>query len=504
MTSQATNCPYCNSAVAVPDGLSSGQRISCTRCGESFAYRAISVPNTAVTTAPSPGYSARKPGGLAGPSVVEAPVRPLSNRTVALLVVGVMIVMASIALLFALDTESVRREHDHHLPKSKAISIALIELVALGSYVLCLFAAWFVGWNRRERPVVEQRPWSRLSGLFGLFILLQLVALLGYMTYNARRERPVEAAPTPVKTVPPAELAALGYLPDDVDVIIGVHFAEAQDNAIGKELLGRMQTGPEELGIQDVAGWTGLKLDDIDHAVLGVRLDEGLLMGFVLVVRSRSPVDQEKVQQTLKTKPKQDLDGHTVYPYALTLKVPALKQRGFDKLPAYIWFADDHTLVVAKEFKPIPLTPRVGCEHLSRADLRTLLKERMGRTAQVWIAGHFESWDDFQGLANFAKAPELEAQLATLSKTRTLGIWLTCGEDLMLGAAFDCTDEASAKALQAKLTPTKPGEAMPLGLRADAGPLSRALIESLKTTQDGTWVQLQARASADAVRAPAK
>jgi hypothetical protein len=436
-------------------------------------------------------------------STVEPPARPLSNRTIGLIVVGVMIVMASIGLLFALDTESVRREHDHFLPKSKTFSIALIELVALGSYVLCLFAAWFVGWNRRDRPDVEIRPWSRLSGLFGLFILLQLVALLGFMMYNARRERPVEAGPSAVQTVPPAELAALGYLPNDVDAIIGVHFAEARDNAIGKELLGRFQTGPDELGIQSVAEWTGVKVEDIDHAVLGLKLDD-LLMGFALVVRTRTPVDQEKVRENLKTRAKQELDGHTVYPYSLDLKVPALQKAGFNKLSAYIWFADDRTLVVAKDFKPIPLKPHVGCEHLSHADLRTVLKERMGRSAQVWLAGHVETWEELQALANFAKNPELEEQLATLSKTRTLGIWLTCADDLTLGAAFNCTDEASAKTLQTKLTPKKPGEAMPLGLRADASPLSKALIESLKTTQDGTWVQLQARASADAVRAPAK
>ncbi len=445
MTSQATNCPYCNSSVAVPDDVSSGQRISCTRCGESFAYRAVSVPNTAVSAAPSPGYSAHEPGLMPAASTIESPVRPLSNRTIGLLVVGVMIVMASIALLFALDTESVRREHDHHLPKSKAISIALIELVALGSYVLCLFAAWFVGWNRRERPVVEQRPWSRLSGLFGLFILLQLVALLGYMTFNARQGsgRSVEdAGPPAVKTVPPAELPALGYLPDDVDAILGVHFAEAQDNVIGKDLLGRIRTGPDELGIQSIAEWTGVKMEDIDHAVLGIKLDD-LLMGFALVVRTRTSVDQAKVRETLKTRAKQELDGHTVYPYSLNLKVPALQQAGFNKLTAYIWFADDHTLVVAKDFKPIPLTPHGGCEHLSHADLRNLLKERMGRSAQVWLAAHVETWEELQALAKFAKAPELETQLATLANTRTLGIWLTCADDLTLRAAFDCTDEAS-------------------------------------------------------------
>ncbi len=499
MTSQAINCPYCNSSVVLPDEVASGQRISCTRCGEAFAYRAISGPSSAISAAPPSGYSARQ----STTSTVEPPVRPFSNRTVALFVVGVMIVMASIALLFALETESVRRAHDTHLPKSKALSIAIIELVALASYVLCLFAAWFVGWNRRERPVVEQRPWSRLSGLFGLFILLQLVGFLGYVTYNARRERPVEAAvPTPVKSVPPAELAALGYLPDDTDLILGIHFAQAQDNAIGKDMLGRIQTGPDELGIQDVAEWTGLKLDDIDHAVLGLRLNKGVLMGintFVLVVRSRTPIDQEKVQQTLKTKTKKEMDGRTVYPYELTLKIPALKQQNNGKLPAYLWFVDDQTLVVAKNFKPIPLKPHVGCDHLKHADLRNLLKERMSRTAQVWLAGHCETWEEFQAFAKAANAPELETQFVTLENTRTLGIWLTCAEDLTLGAAFDCTDEAAAKALQAKLTAKKPGEAMPLGLQADASPLSRALIDSLKTTQDGTWVQLQARASADAV-----
>src|SRR5437899_3021283 len=44
----------------------------------------------------------------------------------------------------------------------------------------------------------------------------------------------------PIRTVAPAELEGLGYLPPDTDIILGVHVAELLQEPAGRELLPRL------------------------------------------------------------------------------------------------------------------------------------------------------------------------------------------------------------------------------------------------------------------------
>src|SRR5438477_130966 len=82
------------------------------------------------------------------PPAVHAPPQCVSNKGLALLILGVMIAMALLGLIYALRTEAIRRSYDFHLPKSKAISIPIDVAFPLGLYFLALIAAWFRGWNR--------------------------------------------------------------------------------------------------------------------------------------------------------------------------------------------------------------------------------------------------------------------------------------------------------------------------------------------------------------------
>lgn len=121
----APTCPYCNAPASIPSGTQAGQRIDCGRCGESFSLRpgqtgiaaamdAGTAKSTAITeTAHAP--------------VVPLPARPRRplltpeqkrrNRIAAVVILGAMVLMASLGLIYALKTEGARRENDTALKK---------------------------------------------------------------------------------------------------------------------------------------------------------------------------------------------------------------------------------------------------------------------------------------------------------------------------------------------------------------------------------------------------
>ena len=201
MPSDVLSCPYCNTPAAPPANARPGQRISCSRCGESFPYRG-SGESTPVTASPMP---APPPPPIAAP-------RRFSNGEIGRFVLGVMVVMAVIGLTYALSTQGIRREYDIHLPKTKAISIPVYLMIPLVLFVVGLVGAWFWGWNRRERGDTTAPPARRIWGLMGLSALVLVVVELAMVVMQARTPRPAELESLPpVHAVPPAELAALGY-----------------------------------------------------------------------------------------------------------------------------------------------------------------------------------------------------------------------------------------------------------------------------------------------------
>jgi hypothetical protein len=443
--------------------------------------------------------------------------RRFSNAGIALLLLGAMVGMALLALVFALNTQSIRRAYDVHLPKTRAFSVPITVVFPLGIYVLGLIAAWFWGWNRREAQDRTREPLGkRLPVLIGLSVLVLFVVELALVMMHARTARPSEDEGTqPVRIVAPAELAALGYLPDDTDLIFGIHAAELLDDPVGRDLVDVV--GNDTINAHTIEGWSGLALDEVDHAVLGLTLDENLARHFTFVVRTRRSIDRDRVLQALKAEKQRDLDGRSVHPFVMKTNHWLFREIG-----ANAWFADDHTLVVAKTFDDgpehrVPLEPHTGSEHL-RPALRDLLKERIRPPAQVWVAGHLPPRDQQFSLL---KALLLDKDNAPLEKVKTFGLWMTAEpKEATLRAAFDCEDEKAVEALTAYLAPPRPRidrttgkapakEKVPpdnlKGIRAwfapgQGGLMGREFGQSLKLTQNGTWLDVQAKASAEAIR----
>jgi hypothetical protein len=89
------SCPYCNTPIPVPQSPPADGRVSCPRCEETVTIGDERSDTSAASLAPPPADNPR-----------------ITNRTIAGLVVAVMLGMAALGLAFALQTVGVRRAND--------------------------------------------------------------------------------------------------------------------------------------------------------------------------------------------------------------------------------------------------------------------------------------------------------------------------------------------------------------------------------------------------------
>ena len=254
------SCPYCNAHVPIPAGLKIGQRVPCLRCGESFLLR-HAIEETG-----------RPPVTAAGPIVplqdepVAAPPR-WANRSIALTILAGMAGMAVLALVFALWTTDVRRGHDiMKPPRFEFVSVPLLLRFCLGPYLFVLAVVVARNWFQRPQAVGASvlRRYVLPTVFTGVGVVLLLLVL------QPRRAAESESELIPVRVVPPTELAGLGYLPGDVNLVAGVHLAELLQSSGGQELLASLRLGPLDLSVDCAGEARPAKRDELDHVVLGV------------------------------------------------------------------------------------------------------------------------------------------------------------------------------------------------------------------------------------------
>lgn len=476
MSATTRPCPFCNAESRVPAGARDGQRISCDRCGEPFVYHGPEVAGQDFSGSgvagsdapPQPISESGKPSrlwlhamqGLAAVGMLVLVVSlfpdfwaallfgsvflgtvaaiwlwffryPRTNRAAALFVFGNMAVMATVGLLFALNTIPLRRSHD------------------------------------RPTKRTEEEP-SVMTG-----------------------------------TVAPASLPALRYLPAETSVIVGVHVAEALREPAGRKFLARFQ--PSELLAHNPQGaevsgnlekWTGLKLDDLDHVVLGLSLEDKLFPRMTLVAQTLRRYDRDTIRDALKANRNPEPGTQNVFRFKPDKPLEAFWPE------ALVWFADERTIVVGvpvDERKKIMPEPAPGIDHLPRR-LRTILKDRLGPVAQAWVVGQSDDWNKTSAQVLLLMMPAADRQ--TLEKVRAFGGTVQLSPDFTVRAEFECADAAAAQKLEKYLVRPE-AERKPLrllGSRPEAADAGRELAESLKATRDEAWLTLQARARAETVR----
>jgi hypothetical protein len=499
MPTELVSCPYCNSRFPAGTGWQAGQRVACPRCGEAFAYH----PSEAIREGPAPEAFPPVSETDGGAEPVLEPRPRWSNRTVALVVVALMGTMAVIGLTFAEMTTPIRREHDLGKPRDMGFAIPLAARLARIVYVAVL-ALFLLGTVlRKERP----RSWTVRVGaglvvaLLGLVILDDALALLGYPSrFVPRRwvlmdEAAKHSQPTVVPGVAPGKLAGLGYLPPDTNLVLAVHVAEAIREPMGQELLRRFRLGPTGLGTATLEKSTGLRLEDLDHVVLGLKVDKVIPPRLNLVVRTRQPFDPVQLRAAMKADRKFERRKRELYYFPL------------EQMQAHLWCPDDRTLVIGLfpgDLDDVPAAPVAGPDHLP-APLAQLLNERLKMGTQLWFIGHADDWN--KTLAELVLRTVPQPERGMLGKVQTFGLWLQLGESMSLNAAVCCVDAAGAEQVDKYLAEKGANGVGVLGLFGDpeqAAPIVQELARTLVRQREGNWADAQARAGAEASRPPAK
>ena len=243
-----------------------------------------------------------------------------------------------------------------------------------------------------ESEVKDRRARRQSSGVwsvrrtFAVGIALGILGLVVGVGYNllTRSGKPPITVEDAVKSIPPAELGGLGYLPDDVDAVFAVHCA-----SLLAEVSARGWGGsPEEwtgLGLPEgILNYpeklTGLKLTDIHHLVLGVRWSRrNLPPEIVLIVRTRKPYSIDSLTSGMRSSNLRNDQNRNLR----NVENPAVG------LPLVWWPANDRTLIVsldADSLKDIPDRPSPDIDHW-RADMRSRIRTQLAPDSLVWFAG---------------------------------------------------------------------------------------------------------------------
>jgi hypothetical protein len=512
MSRDLSSCPFCNAELPLPERGTPGNA-TCPRCGEALPFRSSEPGGSTGITASLPPVPSEVP-------VADPSPRRWSNRAVAGWVLAIMGAMMVLGFVYAQMTVQQRRDQDTQLPQRlgrRSIFMALPEdspplarlviLIAnipmvglLGS--LAYVVALIVYLVRTLRRVPRPQSGIAVGGSITLICLLSLVGLLylGAITVKTRAllgetppapPGPVDDPTSAVHAFRPAELPGLGYLPPGTNVVVGIHVAEALAEPAGREFLTQFRVRSIDLGMSDVEKLTGVKLHDIDHLVLGMRVSDDFPPQAVLVVRTRRPYPEAEVVANLQAGGETARGKKKLYRFAVEKLL----------LRLVLWCPNPNTVVVAVQPEDLDRVSDNG-DHLPQA-VRDLLKKRMGRGTLVWVAGDVETWTALERALAFPwiKLPRQELTLVT--KLRTFGVWLQLDRGVALHQWLDCADDAGAGALENYFSRRKPEEIdslKVLGSRPGAEMIARELARSWKMERAGTVVTTEASASAEAVR----
>src|SRR5262245_24872304 len=234
------SCPYCNALVPAPAGVQAGQMITCPRCDDRFRVLADAVP-AATDTSPPPAAAPIVP-----------PIFRRSNRVVAMVVLGVMVVMAMSGLTLALLTQGKRREHDKGIP----------------------------GRAKRPRQLEVEVP--------------QKVAPTAPLDLTALRYLPADCD------------VLLGiHMAEVLQEPAGRELLNLELPGLGTV---------EQSVLQKVERLTGLAMLDVGHLVLAARVNHKVIPPrLLIVVRTRAPYDQGRVCDRLRATTHPQAAGRPLY-----------------------------------------------------------------------------------------------------------------------------------------------------------------------------------------------
>jgi hypothetical protein len=278
---------------------------------------------------------------------------------------------------------------------------------------------------------VVRRPSNRAiaAAVLGLMLFMALISLMvGLKTVPFRRSHD--------------PLDPLAFLPADTNVIGLVRVQQALQEVPGRQLLSQLYLGAPGADLGVLEEWTGLRRDDIQTAVLGLHVGSDLIPRLTIVVQTQVPYDEKTLPVSLKEAERIERGSRTLY------RVPP--RRG--SLSATLWYASDSILVACltpKDFDSVPETPASGRAEFP-APLQAYIAEHIAPSAQAWVIGHAEHWDDT--IAPLALSRLTPGYPDLFGELRTWGIALQFDRDVRISGACEMKNERAARELAGYLS----------------------------------------------------
>jgi hypothetical protein len=289
----------------------------------------------------------------------------------------------------------------------------------------------------------------------------------------------------------------LAFLPADTNVIALAQVQQALQDVGGRQLLSQFNLGPLGADLGTIEQWTGLRRDDIQTVVLGLRVDDRLPPRVTLVVQTQVPYQEAKLVAGLKDAERLERGSKTLY------RVPFRGQA----LGATLWCASESILVMAllpDDFDAIG--PNPGPSATFALPLQSYIGDHLGPESQLWIIGHSDHWD--QTIAQPLLARLLADYPDLMANLETWGIALHFDEKIQVSGNFQLKSDESAikfarylsgqSAQKSNATAVSLTSAVGLAGSTSTGafvPLTGSALGASRTTdvrvESGAWVRFQ-------------
>lgn len=229
-------------------------------------------------------------------------------------------------------------------------------------------------------PPAEIKRRNRRVGLIVVAIMAAVFVAALIFVIESRSRRGMRSL---------AESPALGYLPDDTNVIVAVNVEAAdevrKERKAEKEpdIVDRLFFG--ENAAVHVERMTGFQRGDVEEIMLGLKVDENLIPKFRLIVRTRSSYDAEALRDKLGAFRSKQEGAKTL---------DSIRPQGVP-LEAVLWCATAKTFVITltpEDMAKVPDEPAKNVDRLA-PQLVDLMRYHSDKGTFFWLIGHAENWE---------------------------------------------------------------------------------------------------------------
>lgn len=339
-------------------------------------------------------------------------------------------------------------------------------------------------------PPATSAGWSNRQialGILGIMLVMAGVGLtMALLTVGWRRMhdyRTKRDTTVPPTMQAPGELAGLGFLPAESNVVAAVQVAELGKDPSAKNLLRVPRPTFLDLALGTVEKWTKLTVDDLDHIVLGTEIKDRLPQ-LTIVVQTRQAYDPATLAKALLPARPVEQRGKPLFRFSL--------QPG----EGMLWCPQPRILVLllrldalkTADLDAIPLEARKGTEAPPRALHDLLGAQRINKQSLAWIAGKVDP-DLVKELLAFIPVAAGEVQL--LTKVQDFALSLFAQDGLVLVGHLRTGNEATTRQVQTYLEELKPAH---VKMNVEAPPAN--VVDPA-----AQWVTVQVRGDPEGMRA---